>query len=82
MAPFDARGLARMLGQLGDVPTRITRTERVRFLRGFALAAGRALPPEVLARALRLTESRVRRRAQSGTRAALTGSAAERRASI
>ena len=61
--PFSATALTRMLGQLGDVPGWITRTDRLRFLRAYEQVAGRSLPGEVLARAGERTRRRQRRRA-------------------
>jgi hypothetical protein len=58
MSPHDPRGVARMLGQLGDLPARVSRTDRRRFARGFALGARRELAPEVAAEALRLAANR------------------------
>jgi len=62
MAPHDARGTARMLGQLGDLPAGITRADRVRFRHAFAAAAGRDIPRAVLESAARQTLLRAQRR--------------------
>jgi hypothetical protein len=62
MPAHDARGLARMLGQLGDVPPGVTRTDRLRFRHGYAAAARRDIPPHVVHAAARQTLQRVRRR--------------------
>ena len=64
MAPFDRRGTVRMLAQLGDLPSWVTRTDRRRFLRAFEFSAGRALAPSLLAEATGATRARQRRRAQ------------------
>ncbi len=62
-AAHDPGALVRMLGQLGDVPEAVTRTDLGRFARGFRSAAGRALPTAVVVRAAALTRVRQARRA-------------------
>lgn len=62
VAPFDPAAQARMLGQLMDVPAGVSRTDRLRVLRGFEASAGRSIPPRVLERALELVSARVARR--------------------
>jgi len=59
----DAVALSRMLGQLGDVPPWVRRTDRRRFARGFSLGAGRSLPRWVVAAAEDLVRARQERRA-------------------
>lgn len=59
----DVASLTRMLTQLGDVPGCITRADRQRFLRAYALAAGRPLAREVGAAALEGARQRAARRA-------------------
>jgi tRNA A-37 threonylcarbamoyl transferase component Bud32 len=58
MPPHDPRGVARMLGQLADLPARPTSTDLRRFARAFALGARRELAPEVAAEALQLATKR------------------------
>jgi len=60
--PGDDADLVRMLSQLGDLPTWITRTDRLRFSKGFAGAAGRGIPPRVAERAQAEAERRQQRR--------------------
>jgi len=62
MPAHDPRGLARMLGQLGDLPPGVTRTDLLRFRRAYAAAAGRDIPRAVLQEAARRTRERVQRR--------------------
>ncbi|GJM20209.1 MAG: hypothetical protein DHS20C15_01240 [Planctomycetota bacterium] len=62
--PYDASALARMLGQLMDVPASVTRSDRLRVLRGFERAAGRGLSPEVVQRAQKLLGDRLAKRAR------------------
>lgn len=59
----DPGSLVRMLGQLGDLPSAVTRTDLARFSEGFVVGAGRALPRAVVARAGALTRIRRARRA-------------------
>ncbi len=73
MRPFSPRGLARMLGQLGDLPAWVSRTDRLRFARGYALAADRALPAAVVAAAAGRSAARVSRRASLARPASLAG---------
>lgn len=61
---FDERALARMLGQLGDVPDWVTRSDRRRFVVALERAAGRGVPPSVVADAVARTDARRRRRAR------------------
>jgi len=64
MERFDWRGTVRMLAQLGDQPSWVTRTDRRRFLRAFERHAGRALGPSLLAEAAGRIQARQRRRAE------------------
>ena len=61
-SPHDAGSLTRMLGQLGDLPSGVTRTDLARFKRGFFAGAGRALPTSVALAAQSLTGIRRERR--------------------
>jgi len=61
-APFARRGLVRMLGQLGDVPAWVSRTDRRRFALGYERSAGRALPRDVAAEAAARSAARAARR--------------------
>ncbi|MEO8754003.1 MAG: lipopolysaccharide kinase InaA family protein [Casimicrobiaceae bacterium] len=74
MAPHDPDGLARMLGQLGDLPPGVTRADRLRFRHAYAAAAGRDLPPSVTKDAARRALLRAERRARH-TRPAVDGRA-------
>ncbi|MDG2149039.1 MAG: lipopolysaccharide kinase InaA family protein [Planctomycetota bacterium] len=62
-APHDESSLARMLGQLGDLPAGVTRTDLARFSHGFFAGAGQALPRKVVLAAQSLTRARRERRA-------------------
>ena len=62
MKPFDRPALARMLGQLADLPIELSRTDRARFAAAFERAAGRALPPDVVIEAQAFTTRRRARR--------------------
>lgn len=70
MRPFDHRGLVRMLGQLADLPVAPSRTDRRRFARAYASAAGRELPREVAERALAGAAARAAARVARATLAA------------
>jgi tRNA A-37 threonylcarbamoyl transferase component Bud32 len=63
MPPHDAYGLRRMLSQLCDLPDVVSRTDRLRFLRAFEAASGRALPREVGEASLAGARARAARRA-------------------
>lgn len=63
MPPHDPVGLQRMLSQLCDLPEIVSRTDRMRFLQGFAAAAGRALPRDVGEASLAGARDRAARRA-------------------
>jgi tRNA A-37 threonylcarbamoyl transferase component Bud32 len=58
MRPHDPAGVARMLGQLADLPVPASRTDLRRFARGYALGARRELSPQIVAEALRLRAQR------------------------
>ncbi len=60
---FRERELSRMLGQIGDVPPWITRTDKLRFVRAYERVAGRSLTPGVVRRAQERTRRRQARRA-------------------
>lgn len=60
--PYSHAALARMLGQLGDVPAGVSATDERRFVLGLELGAGRGLPPGVIDRAAALTAGRQARR--------------------
>ena len=62
--PHDPRAVSRMLAQLGDVPTTVTRTDRLRFVRAYERAAGRPLPADVAEAALHGSRRRSERRAE------------------
>lgn len=62
--PHDQASLERMLGQLGDLSSVVTRTDRHRFSVGFQRGAGRALPRAVQEAATLRTEARQARRAR------------------
>lgn len=64
MPPHQPAAVARMLGQLADLPRDPTRRERRQFSLGYARAAGRALTPDVIEVAeRRLAARRARREA-------------------
>ncbi|MHC4846157.1 MAG: lipopolysaccharide kinase InaA family protein [Planctomycetota bacterium] len=63
MPPHDAHGMQRMLSQLCDLPDVISRTDRLRFLRAYAAASGRALPRSVGEASLAGARARAARRA-------------------
>jgi hypothetical protein len=65
---YERHALVRMLGQLGDVPAWVTRTDRRRFALGYERAAGRALPRDVADEAAARSAARAARR-QASTRA-------------
>ncbi len=60
--PHDADALARMLGQLSDVPDTVTRTDRRRFERALEDVAGRAVPGAVAEAAAARAQARRARR--------------------
>lgn len=62
-ARHDRRALARMLGQLGDVPDWVTRSDRRRVVREVERVAARGVPPDVQADAQARTAARRERRA-------------------
>ncbi len=62
MPAHDSQGIARMLGQLGDLPSGVTRTDLLRFRHAYAAASGRDIPDEVSQAAARQTRARVLRR--------------------
>lgn len=60
--PHDAPALLRMLSQLADLPPWISRTDRLRFARGFQAATGRKIPEAVAEQALSAGRLRCQRR--------------------
>jgi len=62
--PYDLNSLARMLGQVMDVPSSVSRADRLRFVRGFERGAGRGLPPAALDKAAELLGERLDKRAR------------------